>query len=1092
MEGNRRKRAQGEQASGSHARAGAAQQPAEHRRVRRKRESEINRGLRDLDAPGALAALQRLCEQWQLGEEARALTFEQQTMRMFQVFGLSYRDNLLEVLDVDRGSFGLRTVDDTINDAELEAIGLYHRLHELGLLPEDAAAGDPPEDVDADDDADDEDSAAKRSTLQRIVKVMEMVFYAKKVVLSAFQAKLALHQLHLGDGTLDLAPDLDARLGHWALRFRYIEGKVTPYQSLLLYLLDAAMEKRYRKSGGWLYEPVYVDGRNTHAWRPVREIKDFVFSLLPKETAWGQWVNATAAGLKNISQAIDYLTDCHDYQLPELRKKRGVYSFRNGVYVCGEDRFYAFADAATATGAAALSEDVVACKYFDQEFDDYAGVDWRDIPTPHLQSIAEYQGFDADVCRWMYVMLGRLLYPINERDGWQVIPFFKGQAGSGKCLKLNTPVLMASGAVKAVQDIGVGELVMGDDGTPRCVLELARGEDEMFELRPRRKGYPGMTVTREHVLCLKYTNQGSVGNWQYGRRVAFFDGKERKAGMRKFTTANEPELEAFRAGMDRDEVFEMTVAEYMALPDYVKRYLVCYRVPVEFPAAPEPLFDPWAIGAWLGDGHAAGARMTMADADMVSAFGDCAGARGLTLTTCSGSYLYGVSQQDGRRLKSGNPFLQALRAYDLVDNKHVPHALKTGSRATRMAVLAGLLDTDGWKSPRGHYEIMQKRQVLADDIAFLARSLGFAATVTAKRKAAVTLARENTDPAKVDEDGKTRAWGQYWQVNVFGAGLEDLPLRCARKRFAAGELKPVKDALKWGFDVVPVGREPYYGFQTDGNERFLLGDFTVTHNSTIVLKVAKAFYDAQDVGVLSNNIERKFGLSAFHDKCLFVAPEIKNDLGIEQAEFQSVVSGEDIQINQKFKNAFAKTWDVPGVLAGNEVPGWADNSGSVQRRVLLFEFIRAVLNGDMKLGDKLADEMAAILVKANRAYLEAASKYGHVNIWTVLPQYFKNTRDQLAQSVNSVEAFLASSEVLLGADLLCPMDDFKAALKTFESVHNHKSKRYDTDFFRGPFNKLGLSVEKCKRAYRGTNRTREYVFGCDLNNQAKDDDNDLG
>ena len=33
-------------------------------------------------------------------------------------------------------------------------------------------------------------------------------------------------------------------------------------------LLDGAMEKRYRKSNGWMYEPVFVDGVNTHAWRP--------------------------------------------------------------------------------------------------------------------------------------------------------------------------------------------------------------------------------------------------------------------------------------------------------------------------------------------------------------------------------------------------------------------------------------------------------------------------------------------------------------------------------------------------------------------------------------------------------------------------------------------------------------------------------------------------------------------------------------------------------------------------------------------------------------------------------------------------------
>lgn len=632
--------------------------------------------MRELDADGSLDMLDTLCERWGLREQDQSLTFEQQIMRTFALFDLDYRDNMVDVLDKDKGSFGLREIDARIQQEELDAIGLYHRMHELGLLPEhsrdEADAGRPDEPQDEEDE--------KRGNLRRIVKVLEMVFYAKRTVLSAFQAKLAVHQLHYqGTASLELDADLDTRLGSWALRFRYIENKTTPMQNLLLFLLDGAMEKRYRKSNGWMYEPVFVDGQNTHAWRPVMEIKDFVYGLLHKETCWEQWCNATAAGMKNISAAIEYLTNCQDYQLPELRKQRGVYAFRNGVYMARHDTFHPF------SGGRPLSDEIVACKYVDDEFVDHAG-HWWDIPTPHLQSIMDYQRFDQDVCTWLYVMLGRLLYPLNELDSWQVIPFFKGQAASGK--------------------------------------------------------------------------------------------------------------------------------------------------------------------------------------------------------------------------------------------------------------------------------------------------------------------------------------------------------------------------------------------------------------STLILKVCKLFYDAQDVGVLSNNIERKFGLSAFYDKYLFVAPEIKCDLGIEQAEFQSVVSGEDLQVNVKHKRAFATTWTVPGALAGNEVPLWADNSGSVQRRVLLWEFARTVTNGDMKLGEKLAAELPAILAKCNKAYLEMAGQHSTVNLWTVLPQYFKDTRDAMAQSINSVEAFLVSTHVVHGEQLYCPMEDFRSALKAWEMSNNYRSKKYDMDFFRGPFSKHGLRVERGKKPYRGANRMRDYIMGLDLSMQA--------
>ena len=49
--------------------------------------------------------------------------------------------------------------------------------------------------------------------------------------------------------------------------------------------------------------------------------------------------------------------------------------------------------------------------------------------------------------------------------------------GSGKCHSLDTPILMADGTIKMVQDIQVGDQLMGDNSTPRNVLSLARGRD---------------------------------------------------------------------------------------------------------------------------------------------------------------------------------------------------------------------------------------------------------------------------------------------------------------------------------------------------------------------------------------------------------------------------------------------------------------------------------------------------------------------------------------------------------------------------------------------------------------------------------------
>ena len=74
--------------------------------------------------------------------------------------------------------------------------------------------------------------------------------------------------------------------------------------------------------------------------------------------------------------------------------------------------------------------------------------------------------------------------------------------GSGKCHAKDTPILMYDGTIKMVQDIRENDVLMGDDSTPRRVLSLASGQDEMYDIIPT-KGEK-YTVNAAHILCLKY------------------------------------------------------------------------------------------------------------------------------------------------------------------------------------------------------------------------------------------------------------------------------------------------------------------------------------------------------------------------------------------------------------------------------------------------------------------------------------------------------------------------------------------------------------------------------------------------------------
>jgi len=77
------------------------------------------------------------------------------------------------------------------------------------------------------------------------------------------------------------------------------------------------------------------------------------------------------------------------------------------------------------------------------------------------------------------------------------------KSGHG-CFALGTQVRMFDGSIKNVEDVVIGDKVMGDDNTPRTVLSLARGEEEMY-----RVSYPFgeyYDVNASHKLVLVASN----------------------------------------------------------------------------------------------------------------------------------------------------------------------------------------------------------------------------------------------------------------------------------------------------------------------------------------------------------------------------------------------------------------------------------------------------------------------------------------------------------------------------------------------------------------------------------------------------------
>jgi hypothetical protein len=205
--------------------------------------------------------------------------------------------------------------------------------------------------------------------------------------------------------------------------------------------------------------------------------------------------------------------------------------------------------------------------------------------------------------------------------------------------------------------------------------------------------------------------------------------------------------------------------------------------------------------------------------------------------------------------------------------------------------------------------------------------------------------------------------------------------------------------------------------------------------STLLMKVCANFFESTDVGVLSNNIEKKFGISGFSEKSIFIAPEINESIQLDQAEFQSLVSGDMMQIAKKHRDPHTTAWKVPGILAGNQMPGWRDTAGSIIRRIIIFNFVKTVVEVDTQLGAKLQNEVPELIVKCNKAYLNKLREIGSQNIWKCLPEYFLQTSMDLQECVNSLLGFMNSGELTFAEDLYMPWNKFQQEYRQYCTRH---------------------------------------------------------
>lgn len=435
------------------------------------------------------------------------------------------------------------------------------------------------------------------------------------------------------------------------------------------------------------------------------------------------------------------------------------------------------------------------------------------------------------------------------------------------CFAKDTPILRWDGHYCNAQDIKVGDVLVGDDGTPRIVETLCSGGDEMFEVTQGK----GITyiVNSKHKLALKFSGEKSI-YWKESEQAwntRWFDRvelhmKSKKSRVTEDISKEEAYtlLDAFCQTLDFDDIIEITIHDYMRLSESSKKHLMGFKSQGVLWESKDVPLDAYLLGIWLGDGINDGMSFAVnpdADPEILlflldwceknnaelihdeayrfrirrrgaslsrSAIGhgascnECKGCKDKVCTLCD---LPNKPYIDNVPTELRHPLKEHLDKYDLSrKEKYIPNDYLINSREVRLQVLAGLIDTDGYVGNDGkRIQISQANHTLGKQIEFLAHSLGFVVHSDILKKHQVPFPNME----------ERRDYADHYRVNISGEHLSEIPTRVARKKCVNSN--STKDELRTSIVVKPIGQGTYYGWSLSGsNRRFLLADFTVARN----------------------------------------------------------------------------------------------------------------------------------------------------------------------------------------------------------------------------------------------------------------------
>lgn len=388
------------------------------------------------------------------------------------------------------------------------------------------------------------------------------------------------------------------------------------------------------------------------------------------------------------------------------------------------------------------------------------------------------------------------------------------EMGTG-CHAKGTKIIMFDGTLKNVEDIIVGDLLMGPDNKPRTVLKLYSGKEEMYEIIPKKgKSY---IVNKNHILHLHRYDVN-----------------------------------------DNYNIIEenISVENYLAKSDYYKHQskLKYNDIELNFENNYEPVLSPYFLGYYLGDGHTHRTAITTHKDDFENIYQEIN--KNLTyfdnnlkiiIDKYKNSDALTINIYSKVRIKSSNELIKEFEKLNIIvgykknrtkcEDKFIPECYKLSSIKNRLELLAGLMDSDGCLGKFGSYYIIASKSIkLMEDVSFVAQSLGFKTRITE---------RFNKKFKKM-----------YYYCCIMG-DIKKIPVRLERKK--TNFVSKGRDPSRHGFDIKYVGIDNFYGFNLSGDHLYFTDDFLINHNSGKSMNIYLTI---------------RYLLEKYNFKCLLVVPSV--------------------------------------------------------------------------------------------------------------------------------------------------------------------------------------------------------------------------